>query len=347
MDSLIQLAKQLYWNVLILPGGFLEPGFRLFWLWCLPFLALVCWRARRTEAWRARPRGGGGWLARAFPADIWLHPSSRMDLLIIVINTALRPVTWVSGVFSAALIGSWLSTQLAPFWPDDWRLSWSSGSMLLFTLISVLVLDFKTYVVHRAFHEVSWLWPFHALHHSAEVLTPLTAYRTHPVYLIVSASMKAVFSGVTLGLVHTLMLGEASLWTLLGVNAFYLLLFFPLGNFRHSQVWLEYPDWLGRWLSSPVMHQIHHSSRPEHHDKNYGELFSIWDRWFGTWVKAERHVPLELGIYGLAQQPHRTLLRAYLLPFQQSWQALRKSLFRNSAAPMLTKSVALPEQGER
>ena len=55
----------------------------------------------------------------------------------------------------------------------------------LFTFILFLLDDLTKYLVHRAFHSFPILWAFHRIHHTAETLTPLTVFRTHPIEAII------------------------------------------------------------------------------------------------------------------------------------------------------------------
>ena len=64
----------------------------------------------------------------------------------------------------------------------------------------MILFDFATVLVHYAMHTMSVLWPFHKIHHSAEVLTPVTLFRMHPVDLFLSTAAVLAFSGAGLGL---------------------------------------------------------------------------------------------------------------------------------------------------
>jgi sterol desaturase/sphingolipid hydroxylase (fatty acid hydroxylase superfamily) len=61
--------------------------------------------------------------------------------------------------------------------------------------------------------------------------------------------------------------------------------------YQHSMLPWTY-GWLGRWLVySPIGHRLHHSAEEEHWNRNYGDIFVIWDRLFGTWYKGARVNP--------------------------------------------------------
>lgn len=199
---------------------------------------------------------------------------------------------------------------------------------LMVGLVMVLATDFCIYWVHRVHHEAPALWPFHAVHHSAEVLTPLTVYRKHPIYDFISDIVRSIVLGALQGMLLAMFVGKIALTHIAGVNAFYFF-FNALGsNLRHSQVWLSYGPVLERILISPAQHQIHHSSAVHHHNRNYGEIFAVWDWMFGALYLPEVREELEFGLadaHGNRQpQPHPTLSNALVVPLVESWSILSR-----------------------
>jgi sterol desaturase/sphingolipid hydroxylase (fatty acid hydroxylase superfamily) len=260
--------------------------------------------------WLFRRDAGGGlisfWRFIA-PEWIWRHPSVRIDLAVIPLNALALAVP---GIFAVA----------APLAAQDASAAQASSVslwlILSYTAVLFLVDDFMHYAVHWMFHRVPVLWAFHKVHHSAEVLTPLTADRFHPVELLIVGSMRT--SGLVL---VTLAFGQASaglpIWTIFGANA--LLFAFNLfaGALRHSHVWFAFPPALSRWLVSPAMHQIHHSAEERHWDKNMGGSLAVWDRLVGT-----LYVPVERERFALGVGPesarYRNLSHCYLGPFAEA-----------------------------
>lgn len=172
------------------------------------------------------------------------------------------------------------------------------------------------------------LWPFHAVHHSADVLTPLTVMRAHPVENLLRNLLITVVVGVVQAVVLILVLGQIDFVTIGGANALYFL-FNALGaNLRHSHIWLSYGPVLEHVLISPAQHQVHHSVALEHHDKNYGSIFALWDWAFGTLYIPERAEDLTFGIADAQgtriAQPHKTLGAALFTPFAESVEAARQ-----------------------
>jgi sterol desaturase/sphingolipid hydroxylase (fatty acid hydroxylase superfamily) len=201
--------------------------------------------------------------------------------------------------------------------------------MALLTLVFAAVADFSTYLVHRLHHENPVLWPFHAVHHSAEVLTPVTLYRKHPVYDVLGGLLRATLVGITTGIVVYAFFGKVGVLALGGANLVYCAFNFVGSNLRHSHIWFGYGPVLERIFISPAQHQVHHSRLPVHHDKNYGEIFALWDWMFGTLYLPRGEEKFEIGLADAAgnplPQPHASLRSALLEPFVSSGRALRQS----------------------
>jgi hypothetical protein len=90
---------------------------------------------------------------------------------------------------------------------------------------------------------------------------------------------------------------------------------------------LSYGRILEHVLISPSQHQVHHSVDPKHLDKNFGEIFAIWDWIFGTLYIPTSNEELVFGIVDkngrLIEQPHPTLRAALFQPFKESALAVR------------------------
>ncbi len=147
------------------------------------------------------------------------------------------------------------------------------------TVIYVLGSDFLLYWAHRLFHLDS-LWPFHAVHHSAEDVDWTTTYRAHPVDNI-----------LRFGVVKLIMLG-------LGISPDVTLALVPFdiisAAFVHSNLnWTLGP--LKYVLATPVFHRWHHTGMDQGGLKNYAPTFSFWDVLFGTFYMPKGQLPQEYG----------------------------------------------------
>ncbi len=295
--------------------AFLTPNKRLYppFIGGALLLATMVWCVR----WRHVPLTK--WL---FPKRIWLHPSTLLDLRIAIFRTLLEGVLIVPFAIpvSAAAVSLarvlWSHLGLAP------ELDASRATVtVLFSLAAFCAEDFGRYVVHRLAHEIGPLWELHKVHHSAEVMTPLTVYRTHP---LESVLMRAGAAG-SLTLVAAIFIwlfpGRVAAWEIGGV---YALSFWwtALGaNLRHSHVWLPYPAWLERIVISPAQHQIHHAVDPRLHHSNYGSALAIWD-WLGGTLRFSGRQRVR--VFGLPaeQQNHAATVRSVL------WHPLRRAVRR-------------------
>lgn len=273
---------------------FLEPDDRVF----LPFLTSAALIA--AMVWWFRVRGHGrSLLGYLFPKEIFLHRSARLDYALVVVRALVRTLgivpRLVTTVGVAVLVARALRVQFGPTRPHV------APVALLFTVAAFLVDDFGRYLVHRAMHRVPALWQLHQVHHSAEVLTPFTLHRVHPLESLLMSVRGVLGLGLVTGLFMWLFPGRVRGYWVLGVDVVGFALAALGGNLRHSHVWLSYGPWLERWFISPAQHQIHHSRDPRDHDRNFGAGLAVWDWVFGSLSLAGPRRRLR---FGLAAQNH-------------------------------------------
>ncbi len=296
----------------------------LFWAWesrlAVFYLCTTVLMVFAIWVYRGRP---SSFVRFLFPREVYTHKSNIIDIQIFLINVLLAVV----GIFGAVLftpvvtnvaLGTMVDWSGTPFQPLD--VTW--GRSALATLIMILTMDFCKYWAHYIHHENKLLWPFHALHHSAEVMTPLTAQRNHPVFILIRNIIYSFVLGGVQALALFLLIGKIDLLTIGGANAGYFLFNLLGANLRHSHVWLSYGPVLEHIFISPAQHHVHHSSAPKHFNKNYGEVFAIWDWMFGTLYVPKGYEKLTFGVADgngeLIEQPHATLKDALIKPFIES-----------------------------
>ena len=164
-------------------------------------------------------------------------------------------------------------------------LQWIPGLKLWGEIIlGVLLLDFVgAYLPHYTEHRIKPLWMIHLVHHSDPNVDTTTANRHHPLESIIRFSFT--------------LLGVFIIGTSIGIVMLYQALSLVSTQFNHANIRL--PKKLDQWISyiivSPDMHKIHHHYRLPYTDTNFGNIFSIWDRMFGTFSNYER----EKIIYGV------------------------------------------------
>lgn len=315
-EIMVQLAR--------LVGGLLSLGERLSPVYLLLTVLIA------FGVWLAIGRGTGkGFLAWLLPREIYLHRSHGVDLKVFLFGRVLGMfglvgrlaiTTTVSALTIVALAAVFGATHNETH-PTGWQLA-------ALTLAFAMAADFSTYWIHRLHHENPVLWPFHSLHHSAEVLTPLTLYRKHPVYDFLGSLLRGLLVGLTTGVVLYGFFGKVDVLTIGGANLIYCAFNAVGANLRHSHVWLSYGPVLERIFISPAQHQIHHSRAPRHRDRNYGEVFALWDWMFGTLYLPKGRESFDIGLAdaegNALPQPHGTLRAALLVPFVDSGRAIRQ-----------------------
>jgi sterol desaturase/sphingolipid hydroxylase (fatty acid hydroxylase superfamily) len=291
---------------------------RLFGLYILSAIALAYVVYRLSER-----RGSQGFWAFLVPRQIYLHPSHLVDIKLFGAGCVLTVLGAFNFSVLAALSATCIMALLSQILDADGAaFAWSWTGFFWVTALVAVIADFCTYWVHRLHHELPSLWPFHKVHHSAEVLTPVTVYRKHPVYDLISGMVEALPVGALTGLVLFFCVGEIEFVTLGGANVVYVVFNFLGSNLRHSHIWLDFGPVLSRLFISPAQHQIHHSRNPVHFNKNYGEMLALWDWMFGTLYVPKEREQLEFGLsdrHGRpVPQPHPTFVRAMLDPFRES-----------------------------
>jgi len=214
-----------------------------------------------------------------------------------------------SGV-SGMLEHTFGSAQAGPLNPE-----YRIAARVIYTLLFFLAYDFGRFLAHSLLHDLPWLWEFHKVHHSAEVLTPLTAARVHPIDLAIMACVPALLTGALSWCFHRWVDAGMEFYTFLGMHAL-LWTFGLLDNLRHWQVWISYGGALNRWLISPAHHQLHHSAEREHWGCNRGFELAIWDRLYGTLrVPPDQQLKLRFGLGDDTDGRWRSVGRLYFWPF--------------------------------
>jgi sterol desaturase/sphingolipid hydroxylase (fatty acid hydroxylase superfamily) len=271
-------------------GILVDPEQRAFWPFLLSSLAIggvALW-------WRSR--SGRVALGDLLTPRVWLHRSARMDYRLVILKAVIQVLLLAPLALSALAIAvavvDGLTSIAGPATASDLS---PLQITAIYTAVLFVAWDLSRFVVHLLLHRVPALWEFHKVHHSAEVLTPFTVYRVHPVESLLFGMRGAAVTGVVTGVFFYLFQNKAVQVELLGVNAIGVVLNAAGANLRHSHVWLSYGRVIEKFLISPAQHQLHHSVDPQDYDCNYGSFLSIWDRLFGT-LRLARRRPSRFGL---------------------------------------------------
>ncbi len=320
-----ELVIRQFWALLSTP---INPSTRLFWLYlvCAAVVALGVYYLGRKGS-DVKSDKSRGFLAFLFPKSVWDNPSAWLDLKFFVVNqftgkllyTGLTVITmatafyWVTG--GTSLVDVVRDSELPGL--TEFVVS------ILFMLVMTAISDFVAFYIHYLQHKIPLLWEFHKVHHSPEVMHPISNYREHPVDNIVYKFCIGGVYGSVLGGVSVTLGYLPNIPTVLGVP--FLVFMFNIGGYhlRHSHVWLRWP---GRWsmvFPSPAHHQVHHSCHPEHLDKNFAFLFPIWDVLFRTYHMPKDNRDVKFGIHGMEETEYTSVWKLYSLPFRNVFRKLK------------------------
>lgn len=251
--------------------------------------------------------------------SVWLSPSSQADIKLWILNRLVFGnliLRFVTKTAVATAVYFWLleilgSTQA----PLENTPAWLAS--FVFTLFLFVLDDYGRFWVHRLLHKVPVLWEFHKVHHSAEVLTPLTVFRTHPVEGVLFSLISILAQGAVVGIAIGIFGSQVSLATIIGANIFSFTFHLVGSNLRHSHIPIQYPRIIERWFISPAQHQIHHSLAERHYDKNFGVTFACWDRWHNSLHLSEK-ARVRVGLRSEENSLEHGLFSLWLRPLQKA-----------------------------
>ncbi len=302
-----------------------EYGARMFWP------NMLCAGAIAIMVYYYQMRRGGlpadtKLISYVLPRHIWLHRSAMQDYWIVLINYVLiltiLPVIslhedtlkgWAGGVLD------WLALE-----PAQQEAGWLIISF--YTLAAFLLSDLGYYWAHRLMHRFPLLWEFHKLHHSAEVLTPVTLHRAHPVDIWLSVLGRTIPLGITSGIFFYFYPTMQGAYTIAGVNAGIFFFHIITGNLNHSYVWLPYGRVIEHIFLSPAQHHIHHSTNPMHFDKNFGSCWAVWDWLFGSLYIVEKKEDIVFGLTPEEMARYPGLSEHYIMPFVDFGAGFKKKI---------------------
>ena len=152
-----------------------------------------------------------------------------------------------------------------------------NSSTIISIILGLLVLDLiGAYLPHLLQHKVKLLWYIHIVHHTDHKVDTTTANRHHPfesVVRFVFTFIGIFISGAPIGLVL--------MYQSISVIA---------SQFNHANIQIsnKVDKLLSYIIVSPNMHKVHHHFELPYTDSNYGNIFSIWDRLFGTFMELDK-----------------------------------------------------------
>lgn len=169
--------------------------------------------------------------------------------------------------------------------------------------LAVILMDYTLYLWHVLTHRAPWLWRFHLVHHLDLDLDASTALRFHFAELTLSVPWRAA---------QIALIGVSPLSLSVWQTALFLSILFHHSNVRLP---VETERWLNRFIITPRMHGIHHSTVREETDSNWSSGLTLWDRLHGT---LRLHVPQDeivIGVPAYRKPQDVTLPKILKLPF--------------------------------
>jgi len=183
-------------------------------------------------------------------------------------------------------------------------------NLWLAVVIAFVVEDFAGYWIHRMSHRVNILWNRHVIHHSSEEYNLSCALRQS-----ISDNIK-IFSIL---LIPAAVMGiPPALFAIISPVHLFLQFWY------HTRL-IDKMGMLENILVTPSHHRVHHAINPEYLDKNYSQIFIIWDKLFGTFQPEERSNP---PVYGILR-PAKTW-NPILINFKHLWQLTKDAYHANS-----------------
>ncbi|MDG1040645.1 MAG: sterol desaturase family protein [Polaribacter sp.] len=228
----------------------------------------------------------------------WKHafPNLFFTLTTIIVNFSLaflllKSADWVQ--INEFGIINWLPVM--PLW--------------LYAVLGVVLLDFfGAYLAHFVEHKVKPLWMIHLVHHSDHKVDTTTANRHHPL----ESMIRFAFT----------LFGVFVVGAPIAIVMIYQSMSLIFTQFTHANIKINktLDKVLSFFIISPDMHKVHHHNMLPYTDSNYGNIFSIWDRIFGTYMYLDR----EKIVYGVDTFPDEVSNSSLKELLKQPFQGYRK-----------------------
>ena len=175
--------------------------------------------------------------------------------------------------------------------------------LLVYMIVGLLFMDlFSAYCAHWVEHHVTWMWQFHVVHHTDQFVDVTTGNRHHPGESVI----RFVFTCAAVILVG------APIWLIMLYQA----LSVVFAQVTHANITL--PKWLDDilvWVFvTPDLHRVHHHYRQPYSDTNYGNIFSVWDRLFGTMARVDNR-KLRYGVDTYMGPESNNIVELLKIPF--------------------------------
>jgi len=181
----------------------------------------------------------------------------------------------------------------------DIKASWQAFA------ITFIYIDFAGYWKHRLEHTVNYFWNHHIIHHSSEEYNLHCALR-QSISEIISIGVFFIFPLAILGIPTTVLAIVAP------IHLF--------AQFWYHTMYINKMGILEHFMVTPSHHRVHHAINPIYIDKNYSQVFIIWDKLFGTFQPELKSVPPVFGVKKAVQT-----WNPFLINFMHLWGIMKDS----------------------
>ena len=269
-----------------------------------------------------------------FPRRVVQSRSHQADIGYLFFNVFVFGVVFGWAILSYQSISNGIIDTLVALFgrPTPSALPPYVGRAII-TLMLFLAYELGYWFNHWLSHKVPLLWEFHKVHHTAQVLTPLTNFRVHPVDTWIFANILAFSAAVANGFGNYLFGDTAYQYALSDTNIILVLFIHAYVHLQHSHMWIAFTGALGRIFVSPAHHQVHHSDNPKHFNKNFGSCLALWDWMFGTLYVPQKQ--REKLTFGFADHPDAHTVKGELVMPLVKAAAHLKPAPRGELAPVV------------
>lgn len=269
--------------------------------------------------------------AHFFPRKLYFSKNSFIDHFYYVF-VAIPLGALIYGSIMRAL--GELGVSAAPLKESlSFELTPQAGSLTYIILLSAalgfltfFMRDFFTYFTHRLMHSNPLLWKFHKVHHSAKVLFPATGFRMHIFEKFIDAFAMGLGHAFSVIIFFNVFITEASVPEASMIKnlgfIIFTVVYMPIMTLRHFHLRISFGPFLNKVLVSPAYHHLHHARDKKFHDKNFANVFPIFDIAFGTYLEPKKEYSYHIGTDD--SQEYNSVSDLFLRPFIEIKQEAHK-----------------------
>lgn len=231
-----------------------------------------------------------------FPKKYKKYKHAGLNLILTAFNS----------IIALSFAGLLIATSLFVNEKELGLIHWLNLPLWANIIIGVLILDFTgAFLIHWIEHKVKWMWKFHIIHHSDTNVDVTTGLRHHPgefVFRMTFTVLGVALSGASIVIIMIYQTLSA-LFT----------------HLTHANIDMGKVDKILSYIFvTPNMHKMHHHYKLPLTDRNFGNIFSIWDRVLGTFIRQDKVKNITYGIdTHIEQKEHENLGNLLKIPFQK------------------------------